>query len=189
MTINSTHMQRLLALGLTPEQMAEVLSVLTEVASQNDSDKCNFNTASSLEVSKKDICPKRNARYAYPPKLEVFWKGYPTDKNMSKAECLPIWNRMSEEDQQMAIDSLASFRAYCSKHPDYRPIHAHGYLKKRRFDGHAPDPDKPAYTNGTLIRVEYGTPQGDAWAAHFKQLGKVPPRDKNNGWHFVSEYP
>jgi uncharacterized protein YdaU (DUF1376 family) len=77
-----------------------------------------------------------NSRIEYPPDFERFWRGYPTDSNMSKAEALREWEKLDAVDREAAERSLAAFRAYCSKNPDYRPVHAIRYLKLRRFDGH-----------------------------------------------------
>jgi hypothetical protein len=55
---------------------------------------------------------------------------------MSKAEALPEWEKLDATDREAAERSLTGFRAYCSKNPDYRPLHANRYLKRRRFDGH-----------------------------------------------------
>ena len=79
---------------------------------------------------------KRN-RKAYTEAFETFWKGYPTDANMSKAETLDEWRKLSEDDHELAIRSLPAFRDYCHKHKDYRIVHACKYLKVRRFEGHA----------------------------------------------------
>jgi len=80
------------------------------------------------------------ARKAYPDDFEAFWRAYPTDPNMSKAEALAAWQRLGEEDRQQAVASIPSFVAFCRKDPTYRPIHACRFLTKRRFEGHATGP-------------------------------------------------
>lgn len=94
--------------------------------------------------SEKVDSPKpAKRRLSYPPEFEVFWKGYPTDQNMGKAETFAQWKRLSPEDQSRAIDSLPSFRAFCAKDRTYRPIHAVRYLSKARFEGHLEELSKP----------------------------------------------
>jgi uncharacterized protein YdaU (DUF1376 family) len=80
------------------------------------------------------------ARKAYPDDFETFWRAYPTDPNMSKAEALAAWQGLGEEDRQQAVASIPSFVAFCRKDPTYRPIHACRFLTKRRFEGHATGP-------------------------------------------------
>ena len=95
---------------------------------------------SESSVSEKPIRTRKrktsNSRIEYPPDFERFWRGYPTDSNMSKAEALREWEKLDAVDREAAERSLTGFRAYCSKNPDYRPVHAIRYLKLRRFDGH-----------------------------------------------------
>lgn len=83
-------------------------------------------------------CPKpRKPRISYPDEFEEFWKGFPTDANMSKAEAFKVWKGLADDDKALAIASLPSFRRYCRDHATYRPVHACRYLAQRRFEGHA----------------------------------------------------
>jgi uncharacterized protein YdaU (DUF1376 family) len=79
---------------------------------------------------------KNKSKSAYPEKFEQFWKSYPNDKGMSKAEALAPWKRLSEQDQDLAIAALPEFKKWVAKQgAEYRTIHACRYLKYRRFDG------------------------------------------------------
>jgi uncharacterized protein YdaU (DUF1376 family) len=73
----------------------------------------------------------------YPPGFEAAWAAYPRDQNMSKAEALPEWKKLSPEDQALVLPSIPAFKAYCKSNPDYRTIHFCRYLKLRRFEGFA----------------------------------------------------
>ena len=123
----------------------------------------------------------------YPDDFEVFWTGYPTDANMSKAETLPVWEKLPAEDRAKAVASLPAFRAYCTAHPDYRPIHAVRYLSKARYDGFAEVRER---IETRSVYIVQGDPRWAAWEAHYRRTkGTAPPTDANRGWHFPSEYP
>jgi hypothetical protein len=87
-------------------------------------------------------CPKPSksvrTRIDYPADFEEWWKAYPTDQNMSKAEALKAWRQLGPEDRQKAIAAAPRFRIWCRQQKDYRTIHAERWLSKRRFDGFAP---------------------------------------------------
>src|SRR5687767_10211904 len=128
-------------------------------------------TNDQLERSRDRSCPKPLKRISYPTDFEsLFWKAYPKDNNMSKAEAFDEWKKLSPEDQATAITSLPAFKAYCAKKPDYVIIHACRYLKKRRFDGFAPSQAEDdavwirrlnhARKNGVWIVKEWGGSPG-----------------------------
>lgn len=141
----------------------------------------------SSEVSPKPV------RTQYPEEFETFWKGYPTDANMSKKEALIVWKRLSPEKRAAAIASLSAFRLHCQSHPDYRPIHACRYLSKERFEGHVATAQKLEARRF----IEQGTPQWDAWQDHLiRERGRGSPSTKGivngrsvSGWSFDSEWP
>lgn len=95
-------------------------------------------------------CPKPSksvrTRIDYPSDFEDWWKAYPTDQNMSKAEALKAWRQLGPEDRQKAIAAAPRFRIWCRQQKDYRTIHAERWLSKRRFDGFAPQADEPERT-------------------------------------------
>lgn len=80
--------------------------------------------------------PKRTKR-AYSDDFEAFWRAYPTDPLMSKAEAGKAWARLSVEDRGSASSAVPAFRDRCAKDPTYRPLHACRFLSQRRFEGFA----------------------------------------------------
>lgn len=77
----------------------------------------------------------KSERRTYPEAFEAFWRDYPTDELMSKKRTHEVWKKLAEHDQEAARAAVPSFRAYCQKHTDYRPVHAERFLSQRRFDG------------------------------------------------------
>lgn len=136
-------------------------------------------------------CPKPpKGRISYPPEFEEFWKGYPTDANMSKKSALDVWRRLSAEDRKLAIRSLPGFRRYCDNNPKYRPVHAERYLRSRRFEGHL----AAAENVSRMTKVFPGTEQWVAWLS-FKQGRGEPTRfmeqcgKQGEGFAVPSEWP
>ena len=133
-------------------------------------------------------CPKPvRTRNDYPDDFERFWQGYPRDALMSKSQAAKQWGRLSPDDRAKAINSLPAFRAYCSQHTDYRPVHAERYLSTRRFDGFS----DLAVTSSAKVFVKLGSPQWLAWNNHYLKFeGKRPPQDRDGkGWYFPTEWP
>ena len=151
--------------------------------------KLKLNTTSSTqEANDKPSGPKRvRTKNNYSEKFELFWRAYPTDANMSKLEASEEWRRLPEDDQDAAIASCKSFRAYCaSTNAEYRPIHANRYLSKRRFDGH----NQTATAVSQQVFVRVGTPQWDSWERWYRRNKNMsPPRNKEGtGWSFPFEW-
>lgn len=127
----------------------------------------------------------KKSRIAYSASFEEFWVTYPTDRIMSKSEAFKAWEALTDEDQALAMASVRVFKAYCSQHPDYRPVHAVRYLSQRRFESVAAFGEKEQ----ARVLVKTGTPQWKAWETHWLATrGKRPPVD-NDGWSFPSEWP
>ena len=82
-----------------------------------------------------DNSPKPEKGNSYTPDFIEFWKGYPTDPNMSKKTAFARWKKLSSEKRQQAILSLPSFQAHCKANEWYRPVHACKYLSDERFEG------------------------------------------------------
>ena len=139
------------------------------------------------EEDPSDLCPKPvRTRKAYPEDFEEFWGAYPTDSNMSKAEALKPWQRLSEADKRDAAASLSAFRRYCASHPDYRPVHANRYLSQRRWEGHL----KTAAAVQERVFVHQESPQWIAWQDYLRKTkGRASPVDQAGGWHFPTEWP
>ena len=133
----------------------------------------------------KPAAPGLRTRASYPDDFEEFWRAYPTDANMSKAEAGKQWARLNADDRRAAIAATQGFREHCRANPDYRPLHAMRFLSQRRFDGFA----AKAASAPTQVFVEEGSPGWRAWIA---QRGKTPPTVTNEGktgWYFPSEFP
>lgn len=93
---------------------------------------------SKPKAVKQPQAPKGEKRNAYPADFEEFWAGYPTDKNMGKAETLVPWLKLDAEERKQAIAALPGFREYCRQNQGwYRPSHAVKFLKARRFEQYA----------------------------------------------------
>ncbi len=133
----------------------------------------------------KPAAPGLRTRAGYPDDFEEFWRAYPTDANMSKAEAGKQWKRLTAEDREAAIAATQGFREHCRANPDYRPLHAVRFLSQRRFDGFA----AKAASAPTQVFVQQDTPAWRAWVA---ERGKTPPTVTNEGktgWYFPSEFP
>lgn len=154
--------------------------------------ECNANgmpyqKPEAIFQNKKINSPKRS-RVSYPTDFEEFWKAYPTDQNMSKKEAWQAWQALNAEDKQNALRSLASFRSYCARNADYRPIHAVRYLRNRRFEGHLEAAERYAETRKkTEVKLLAGTPPFEAWRDYYRRQGKPPINQEH--WYFPSEWP
>jgi uncharacterized protein YdaU (DUF1376 family) len=124
----------------------------------------------------KDIPIRRKPpkRHAYSPEFELFWTQYPTDNLMSKAETWKAWEKTSVEDRTSIMSTLATFRAYCSAHHDYRPVHAVRYITQGRWEGFVSSAKKSA----ARAFVEKDSPE---WKAIRSDRGGVPLMEANHG--------
>jgi hypothetical protein len=170
------------------ERRRNVTSAVTETPSDTDTDtdtKTEKNLVTSeVEVTTTTMSKKSRKRHAYTAEFEVFWKGYPTDANMSKHEAFEEWQKLSIEERAEAIKSLPTFRAYCKDHSDYRQVHACRYLKKKRFEGHAnakakapTDGQWPRYFNGRHF-IKADTDEWKIVEQHWRAThnGLAPPQ-------------
>jgi len=80
---------------------------------------------------------KPSKKNTYPEDFEAAWKAYPRTQNMSKAEALPPWRKLSPKDRELVIRSIPNYIAFLKTKPDLEVIHFCRYLSKRRFEGHA----------------------------------------------------
>ena len=143
----------------------------------------------NIDSSNDESCPKpkrHRTRKSYPEDFEAFWKAFPTDPLMSKAEAAKAWEKLSDDDRQSALRSVPAFRAYCGSHSDYRAVHACRYLSQRRFDGFA----KTAEVISTaFVVVQQHSPEGQAWEQYNRQTkGKGVPWT-NGIWRFPTQFP
>ncbi len=97
-------------------------------------------------------------RHSYSDRFSEFWTAYPTDALMSKAAAGKAFEGLTVEDQDAAIASIPAFKAYCSQHVDYRPVHAVRYISQGRFEGF----NKAAKQVDARVFVATGTPTWDA---------------------------
>lgn len=111
----------------------------------------------SEEETLKSTKPSKR-RLSYPPKFLEFWSLYPTDALMSKSAAGKAYNALSEEEQDAAINAIPAFKAYCSAHPDYRPVHAVRFLTQGRFEGF----NKTAVQVASNVFVAKGSPEWEA---------------------------
>ncbi|MCR6671462.1 DUF1376 domain-containing protein [Devosia ginsengisoli] len=107
----------------------------------------NVSTLSVPEGSETEK-PARK-RIVYPDDFETAWQAFPTTPNMSKAEALPEWKRLSPDDRAMVLPSIAGYRAFLKANPAHPAIHFCRYLSKRRFEGFAAA-DMPVETEKDL---------------------------------------
>lgn len=153
---------------------------------QNQKPNTQIPEARNQSLDKKILRPKRKS-VSYQPEFKEFWKGYPSDANMSKLQAYNEWILLSDEDKNAATASLVAFRYYCKRNPDYRPVHANRYLKHRRFDGHLKAAAEVREKTKPQIKLCRGTPPFEAWQAYRKQVGQPPINTPE--WWFPSEYP
>jgi hypothetical protein len=133
--------------------------------------RSQIRSPSDLSDDKSRECPKparKRARLSYSSDFEEFWKEYPTDQNMSKAEAYAVWQKLDSDDRKQALESIPGFKAFCAKDLTYRPIHANRYLSKRRFEGHL------AKTKEIVARftAEPYSPQWEAWLKYRRARGE-----------------
>jgi hypothetical protein len=129
------------------------------------------------ETSSDAPASKTKIRNKYPEPFEEVWREYPTDQNMSKKEAFDAWKRLGDDDKEALSSSIPSFVAYCSAHPDYRPIHLCRYIVKRRFEGHG---GQHAPTGNEFCAEDW--PNTRILVARFKQEHQTdPPRAVNGG--------
>jgi len=134
-------------------------------------------------LSGKPAKPK--GRTAYTADFEAFWKAYPTDANMSKLEAWQQWQKIDATEQQLATKAIPKFIEYCKANEWYRPAHAVNFLKKKRFEGHAAQPELTLVSSQPGTYVMQDSPEWSQYAeAYRKATGKTPPVDKRGGWFF-----
>lgn len=167
---------------VNPEKSFPSLKGTTEADASSVLEVAN---ATLSETNISDLPKPRKRREKYPDDFEVFWTAYPTDALMSKKAASVCWARLDDEAKQLVMTSLPAFKAYCSSHPDYRPVHANRYLGQERYVGFAATAAKIA----GRVFVAVDSPEWEAW-----QRVKRTPRyrseeHKVEGWHFPSRWP
>ncbi|UXN69925.1 DUF1376 domain-containing protein [Devosia neptuniae] len=89
------------------------------------------------ETAVSDLPKPSRKRIAYPDDFEAAWRAFPTTPNMSKAEALPEWKKLTPDERATVLPSISGYRAFLKADPNHPPIHFCRYLSKRRFEGFA----------------------------------------------------
>lgn len=139
----------------------------------------------SLSETSSDASSKRGKRVQYPPDFESFWKGYPTDKLMSKKEAFAAFRRLGADARTEVLASLPAFRSHCQANPDYRPVHACRYITQERYVGFA----ELAETAANRVFVAIGTPEWEAWQSVKRTNSMRSTEHGAEGWWFESRWP
>ena len=145
----------------------------------------------SKEVSKKDSpLPLKAEIRRHEDAFETsFWPIYPRKvgkggaRRAFKSACL-------KTSPETIVEAARRFAAKCVGKDDKFIPHPATWLGDERWQDAdlAPQQQSPECSSG--IYVQYGTEQGDAWENYFRTIRKrTPPRDKNNGWYFPTEFP
>lgn len=140
----------------------------------------NYQPATEEDIAIARPKPQKK-RHSYTETFEGYWSAYPTDSLMSKLDASKAFEALSPDEQEQAVTSLPAFKAYCSAHPDYRPVHANRYITQRRFEGFLKT--QTAVESREFVAV--GSP---AWAAllRLRRVDNLPSSDRNGarGWYF-----
>lgn len=108
-------------------------------------ESCPKPAAPAPDLFVPEADPKPKKRTGYPPDFEAFWKSYPTDPNMSKAEAGKAWAKLDTEDRKRAAAAVPAFRKWVAKQgTDYRTLHAVRFITQKRFEGFAVTADGTA---------------------------------------------
>ncbi len=141
------------------------------------------------EATGSEVEPVRS-KLKYPAAFQGWWLAYPTTPVMSKKEANAAWNRLSEPDRLAAITALPKYREWLKSKPDHPVVHACRFLSQRRFDGFEEAPHSAAEATPTGFYAADGTPELDAWDAHYRATkGINAPRDHHFGWRFATQWP
>lgn len=126
----------------------------------------------SIEYREEDILSgtgvpdpdqKKGSRTRYPADFDAAWLAYPRTQNMSKAEALPEWRKLSAEDRTAVLQSIPAYRQFLKTKPDLETIHFVRYLKKRRFDGFVEAGSSTATDDDWLKKLQFGREKRE-WA-------------------------
>lgn len=150
----------------------------------------------SLSETSSDEKPKSKKRLSYPEQFEVFWKAYPTDRNMAKKEAFDAWKKLDAEDQAACIAAIPGYRELLKSKPNLETLHACRFIIKRRFDGYAPEPPQPVDEVAWIKRLNYGRREGkwasDKWGPAPMRPGCTVPEhllkpDDGAGWREMEQ--
>lgn len=163
--------------------MSEIAALIADLVAAGVHPELVGRVAAALTGKKARTQKIKNA---YSADFEAFWKAYPTDANMSKFEAWEEWQKTNQDERRLALEAAPKFRDYCKANPDYRPVHAVRFLRKKRFEGHAAQPDLKLVASNPGVYVMQDSPEwADFAAAYRAEKGKAPPVDKRGGWFFT----
>ncbi|MER8511696.1 hypothetical protein NKH47_01900 [Mesorhizobium sp. M1060] len=89
----------------------------------------------SLSGTSPDPAQTSKKKNTYPEGFEAFWKAYPKNPNMSKAEAFSEWKKLDDDDRAACLAGIAAYIAFLKTKPDLETIHACRFISKRRFEG------------------------------------------------------
>lgn len=72
-------------------------------------------------------------RLATDLRFETFWDAY-AYKVGHKARAEKLWDKLSDVDRQMALDSIIGYNYYLMCRPNMERLYAETYLSQRRFE-------------------------------------------------------
>jgi hypothetical protein len=79
-----------------------------------------------------------NQKLAYSGPFEILWETFPFQRNASKAKAFEAYQRLSNEDRELALDGALVFLEFWKKrrlrYPDYDGPHLSTWLNDRRFE-------------------------------------------------------
>lgn len=79
-----------------------------------------------------------NQKPAYSPLFGLVWETFPKHPNASKQQAFTEFQRLSEDDQNLALDGAMAFQEILAetraRNPRYDPPHLSTWLHQRRFD-------------------------------------------------------
>lgn len=158
----------------SPQQECNVASPLRD----------NKETSPSVYVSVSD---SRVASEKITDEFEIWYAAYP--RHVGRGAALRGYKTArTKADPELLLRAATLYASKC-KGMDQKFIpHAATWLNQERWLDEDLQPPKPPPEN-TRVYVKYGTEAGDAWEAHYRAMGKVPPRDQHGGWWFDSETP
>lgn len=163
--------------------MSDIASLISDLIAANTPPELVGRVCEALAGGKATKTARRSI--AYTDDFEAFWKAYPTDQNMSKLEAWQQWQKIDATERELAMKAVEPFKAWIKTQKDYRPIHACRFLSKKRFEGHAAQPDLKVVSSNPGKHILKDSPEWLEYAEAYRaEHGKYPPVDKRGGWFF-----
>lgn len=146
----------------------------------------NNETSPSVYVSVSD---GRVASEKITDEFENWYSIYPRHKGRGAALKAYKAARKKVDAEILLAAARMAAKVYSKLDQNFVPYPA-SWLNGEQWSDEDLQPPKPMPENASSrVYVKYGTDAGDAWEAHYRAMGKVPPRDQHGGWWFDSEYP